>query len=80
MNASDAVVGKVGYSTLAEVYQAGVPFGYVVRSNFRESAPMGAFIEKEMPGTLLDESEFSSGGWTDKLQDLLTLNRVSRPI
>jgi len=78
VNASDAVVGKVGYSTLAEVYQAGIPFGYVVRSNFRESGPMAAFIEKEMPGTLLEESDFSSGRWTDKLQDLLTLNRVPR--
>jgi hypothetical protein len=51
----------------------------VVRSNFRESGPMAAFIEKEMPGALLEESEFSSGRWTDKLQDLLSLNRVPRP-
>jgi UDP:flavonoid glycosyltransferase YjiC (YdhE family) len=33
VNACDAVIGKVGYSTLAEVYHAGVPFGYVARSN-----------------------------------------------
>ncbi|RME82712.1 MAG: hypothetical protein D6775_10080, partial [Caldilineae bacterium] len=32
--ASDGVVGKVGYSTLAEVYQAGKPFGYVLRPRF----------------------------------------------
>jgi hypothetical protein len=75
-NASDAVVGKVGYSTLAEVYQAGVPFGYVVRSNFRESAPMAAFIEKEMSGIFLKESDFISGSWVARIQDLLNLNRV----
>lgn len=64
VNAADAVVGKVGYSTLAEVYHAGVPFGYVTRSNFRESGPMTAFIEKRMPGVYLNESEFSSGRWS----------------
>jgi len=78
VNASDAVVGKVGYSTLAEVYHAGVPFGYVMRSDFRESGPMAAFIEKEMQGVYLKESDFSSGRWTDRLQDLLNLNRVQR--
>ena len=78
VNACDAVVGKVGYSTLAEVYHAGVPFGYVVRSNFRESGPLAAFIEKEMQGVYLKESDFSSGRWIAKLQDLLNLNRVPR--
>ena len=43
--ASDAVVGKTGYSTLAEVYQAGVPFGYVKRPHFRESEVLGAYME-----------------------------------
>jgi len=76
VHASDAVVGKVGYSTLAEVYQAGVPFGYVTRSNFRESEPMAAFIEKKMPGLYLAEPDFSSGRWLAKLRDLLNLNRV----
>ncbi len=75
VNASDAVVGKVGYSTVAEVYQAGVPFGYVTRSNFRESEPMAAFIEKKMPGLYLAEPDFSSGRWLAKLRDLLNLNR-----
>jgi len=69
------VVGKVGYSTLAEVYQAGVPFGYVTRSNFRESEPMAAFIEKKMQGLYLMEPDFNSGRWLAKLQDLLNLNR-----
>ncbi len=78
INASDAVVGKVGYSTLAEVYQAGVPFGYVVRSNFRESGPMATFIEKKMQGIAMDESEFSSGSWATKLEDLLNLKRRRR--
>ena len=78
VNASDAVVGKVGYSTLAEVYHAGVPFGYAVRSNFRESEPMVNFIEREMNGIFIDESEFCKGEWTVKLNDLLNMGRVPR--
>jgi hypothetical protein len=80
VNASDAVVGKVGYSTLAEVYQAGIPFGYVVRSNFRESETMAAFIDKEMQGIFLKESDFNSGRWTSKLRDLLNMNRVQKRV
>ena len=49
-----------------------------MRSNFRESEPLAAFIEKEMQGVYLTESEFSSGQWIAKLQDLLNLNRVKR--
>ena len=78
VNASDAVVGKVGYSTLAEVYQAGVPFGYVLRSNFRESGPMAAFIRNEMQGFSLKESDFNSGIWTTKIRKLLSLPQVQR--
>ena len=80
VNASDAVVGKVGYSTLAEVYHAGVPFGYVARSNFRESRPMTAFIEKKMQGIPLKESEFYNGKWTTKIRKLLNLQRVQRSV
>ena len=78
VNASDAVIGKVGYSTLAEVYHAGVPFGYAVRSNFRESGPLVDFIKREMNGVLLDESEFSRGEWRTKLENLLDMPRVQR--
>ena len=80
VNACDAVVGKVGYSTLAEVYQAGVPFGYVTRSNFRESEPMADFIESSMPGLCLNEPDFNSGRWLARLQDLFDLNRLQQRI
>ncbi|UCD78543.1 MAG: hypothetical protein JSW26_24545 [Desulfobacterales bacterium] len=80
VNACDVVIGKVGYSTVAEVYRAGVPFAYVVRSNFRESEPMVAFIEREMKGFFLDESEFGMGNWTAKLNDLLDVTRVQRSV
>jgi len=78
VNACDAVVGKVGYSTLAEVFRAGIPFGYVTRSDFRESASMARFVENEMPGFQLAESDFRSGRWISRLPNLLELVRVQQ--
>ena len=48
--ASDGVVGKIGYSTLAEVYAAGVPYGFVPRPRFRESDVLSAFVQEQMSG------------------------------
>lgn len=80
VRACDAVVGKVGYSTLAEVYCAGIPFGYIPRPRFRESKHLVAFIEKEMSGASIDAEEFESGRWTARVDDLLDLPRGRRPI
>ena len=80
VNAADAVIGKVGYSTLSEIYYGGVPFGYVARSNFRESESMVKFIHRQMPGIAVSESEFNNGNWTGKLADLLNLAPVKRNI
>jgi UDP-N-acetylglucosamine:LPS N-acetylglucosamine transferase len=77
-NACDAVIGKVGYSTLAEVYHAGVPFGYVARADYNESGPMVNFIEQRMAGIAVEESKFIDGGWISKLNDLLALPRMHR--
>lgn len=76
VNACDAVIGKVGYSTLAEVYHAGVPFGYVARADYNESGPMVEFIRQRMPGIAIDESEFVSGDWIGAANDLLRLSRA----
>lgn len=76
--ASDAVVGKVGYSTLAETYGGGVPFGYIVRRDFRESEVLVSFVETNMRGMLIAEEEFYNGAWISRLDDLLALPRVSR--
>ena len=76
--ASDAVIGKVGYSTLAEVYYAGVPFGYVARANYAESGPMVSFIKQQMPGFAVEESAFFTGKWMDRITELLKLPRVNR--
>ena len=70
-NASNAVIGKVGYSTLAEIFHAGIPFGYISRSDFRASGVLSAFIEEEMKGLEIKEEDFKSGDWGDYIHDLL---------
>ena len=80
VNAADAVIGKAGYSTLSEIYQGGVPFGYVARSDFRESASLVEFIQRQMSGIAVSESEFNNGNWTARLADLLDLAPVKRNI
>ena len=78
VNAADAVIGKIGYSTIAEVYHAGVPFGYVARTQFRESKPLVNFVENHMSCLGIGESEFKEGDWIHRLQDLLALPRMEQ--
>ena len=78
VHASDAVIGKVGYSTLAEVYSAGVPFGYIARSDFRESPKLVFFIRGHMKGWPIGEKEFYEGAWLSALPELLALPRIRR--
>ncbi len=78
INACDAVIGKLGYSTLAETYHAGLPFGYITPPNFRESKILEAFIKKQMNGYSITEMQFQDGSWTSLLPDLLALPRIKR--
>lgn len=78
VQASDAVIGKVGYSTLAEVYQAGVPFGYVARADFRESVPLVNFVRGAIPGIPVQPSALHDGSWGPVAEELLRLPRVDR--
>jgi UDP:flavonoid glycosyltransferase YjiC (YdhE family) len=78
VNACDAVVGKSGYSTLAEVYHAGIPYGYISRPKFRESPVLADFITSRMQGLEIPPEAFQDGSWTDLLPQLLDLPRLHR--
>jgi hypothetical protein len=78
VNAVDALVGKTGYSTLAEAYHAGVPYGYVPREHFPESEVMEAYIQAHMRGLCITEAAFHSGAWLKHLPDLLALGCIAR--
>jgi hypothetical protein len=78
VNACDAVIGKVGYSTLAEVYHAGLPFGYIPRQEFRESSRLVEYIAQHMPGLAITPAQFDDGSWLSQLPQLLALPRLTR--
>ncbi|MGB8644369.1 MAG: hypothetical protein WCF84_03980 [Anaerolineae bacterium] len=78
IGAADAVICKLGYSTVAEVYQAGVPMGYIARTHFAESGTLRRFAAEHMPGLEITERDFASGAWLDDLPRLLSLSPVLR--
>ncbi len=78
VNACDAVIGKAGYSTAAEVYYAGVPFGYISRHRFREAQSLASFIEDQIHGLPIKEGDFRDGRWLSYLHKLLAFPRINR--
>lgn len=77
INASDLVLCKSGYSTLAECYQAGVAVGCIQRKTFPESTVLEHFVTTELGGTILTQSDFLSGKWLDSMHTLLTATKRS---
>lgn len=64
IRAADAVIGKAGYSTLAEIYLADVPFGYVSRTNFREAPVLEAFARNNLRSWNVSPAALADGSWT----------------
>lgn len=71
IQAVDAVVGKLGYSTVAEAYHSRVPFVFVTRPTFRESAVLQAFVQAHLPSLALTAPAFAGGEWLAALPPLL---------
>ncbi len=75
IHAADAVIGKVGYSTLAEVHRAGVPFGYVSRQNYPEMPALLKFIEQAVSGQPIQAADLAGTGSAHSIDQLLALPR-----
>ncbi len=73
VHAADAVVGKIGYSTLAEVWCAGAPYGYICRQDFRESAVLSAYVNENMSGMPITAEAFTHGRWLSQVRELLAM-------
>jgi hypothetical protein len=71
VNASDVVVGKLGYSTVAEAHFGRAAMAFIPRTRFRESAVLGRFVRATMASTEISEASFSSGSWLEDLDRLL---------
>ncbi|MDA0578056.1 MAG: hypothetical protein O3B24_08155 [Verrucomicrobia bacterium] len=79
VHAADVVVGKLGYSTLAECYQAGVIFAYLTRPRFPESPIMETFARSHMHGARICPADLANGRWLDMLPAWLARPRLARP-
>jgi len=73
IRAADAVIGKAGYSTLAEVYQADVPFGCVSRAAFREAPILEAFAREQLRSLNVPPASLSDGSWVEIVPALAAL-------
>jgi hypothetical protein len=73
--ASDLVVGKLGYSTVAEAYAAGAAFAFVARPRFRESTVLARFVRAHLVSEEISEDEFEDGGWFDRIEHFLDASR-----
>jgi len=75
IRAADLVIGKLGYSTVAEVYGAGTPFAFVGRPSFPESGVLASFVTGNRMGREIEHHAFVSGEWLEQLDELLALPR-----
>ncbi len=78
VNAADAIIGKIGYSTLAEVYHAGIPFGYIPRPSFPETEVLTTYVRTHCNGFAITAAAFEDCRWPGHVADLLRLPRLRR--
>lgn len=71
VRAADAVVAKLGYSTVAEVWREGRPLAYVTRADFREMPPLRDWVSERIPGFEIRGEDFAAGGWIERISELL---------
>lgn len=77
LRAADAVVAKLGYGTVSEVWREGIPFAWVTRPRFREMEALEAFAVSELQGFGMTGGDFASGGWIGRLDELESMPRRS---
>ncbi|MDA8019382.1 MAG: hypothetical protein MPN21_18220 [Thermoanaerobaculia bacterium] len=75
VGATDLVVGKLGYSTVAEVATAGTRFAYVPRPLFPESERLEAWTRTHLTAQRIEPEDLESPSWlsvlTRHVDDLL---------
>lgn len=78
LRACDLVIGKLGYSTVSEVYYAGVPFGFIGRYHFAESAYLQQFVQSTTQSFEIQPETFQNGEWLERIDPFLKLPRLNR--
>jgi len=73
--ASDAVVSKLGYSTVVEAYQAGASLAYITRPRFPESPVLERWAKEQMNSVEIREQALSDVAWLGSVERLLETPR-----
>ena len=79
VNASDLVIGKLGYSTVAEVYSLGKPFLFIGRKNFRESRVLEKFVRENMISDDIELNDIFSLQTIEKIRELISKTNCKKP-
>jgi UDP:flavonoid glycosyltransferase YjiC (YdhE family) len=77
--AAGVVVGKLGYSTVAEAVAAGTRMLYVPRRAFRESAVLERYVGEWLPAAAISWEELESGAFAARLPGLLAAPSAPHP-
>lgn len=77
--AADVAVAKLGYSTVAELYQSGTALLYLRRPDFRESAVIEAFVTRSLLAAPCSSDALQDGSWIDSVGTLLDQPRRAAP-
>lgn len=70
VNAADLVVGKIGYSTLAETLASGAGFLAVPRPHFPESSLLADYARSTMRAQMITQAELECHGWLDRIASM----------
>jgi predicted glycosyltransferase len=76
VNAADAIIAKLGYSTLAEVYHFGTRYGFVARAKSRESESLRKYALAHTPALEFTTADLQSDEGLIKLHHLLLLKKM----
>lgn len=71
VNASNLVVGKVGYGTLAECWSTHTPLLGCYRKDFRESKPLKIFADKNLSHKEISIDDFEKMNWMENAREIM---------
>ncbi|MBZ0113374.1 MAG: hypothetical protein K8J08_13005 [Thermoanaerobaculia bacterium] len=72
---ASGVLGKLGYSTVAEVWSSGTPFAFLSRPQFPESPFLEEFVDRECRGVRVEPQQLTQGSLVETIKELLSLPR-----
>ena len=75
---SDVLIAKIGYSTLAEAYDAGTPYLAITRPNYPEMPALEAFANRHMAARIIRLGSVDAADWVAHVDALLETRRFDR--